>query len=127
MLGKIIVTNETHATIPNMAFRRIARTILGNTYLLSVVFASSSRMKKLNLIYRNKKVATDILSFPLSKSEGEIYVCPIETRKQSKKFDRPYKNFLAFLFIHGCVHLKGYDHSGTMESIEAKLRSRFGI
>ena len=30
--------------------------------------------------------------------------------KKRKKFDRPYANFILFLFIHGCVHLKGYEH-----------------
>jgi ssRNA-specific RNase YbeY (16S rRNA maturation enzyme) len=45
----------------------------------------------------------------------------------AKDFDRSYENFIYFLFIHGCVHLKGYDHGSTMERIEAKFRKEFGI
>ena len=47
--------------------------------------------------------------------------------KEAIKFDRSYENFLAFIFIHGCVHLKGYDHGGTMEDIEIKVRNKFKV
>jgi probable rRNA maturation factor len=121
------LTNKTKATLPRMAFRHIKEAALGAKYHLTVTFVTPAHMKKLNLIYRNKNEPTDILSFPLSKTEGEIYISPTESRKEAKKFDRPYANFLAFLFIHGCVHLKGYDHGATMEGIEAKLRKKFGV
>jgi ssRNA-specific RNase YbeY (16S rRNA maturation enzyme) len=49
------------------------------------------------------------------------------TKLEAKKFDREYENFLGFLFIHGLVHLKGYDHGSTMESIEIQFRKQFGI
>lgn len=103
-------------------FNSIAKKILGKKYKFSLVFTTSAHIKKLNLIYRNKNKATDILSFPLSKNEGEIYICKSEARKEAKKFGRTYENFLVFLLIHGCVHLKGYDHSAIMESIEEKWR-----
>ncbi len=86
-----------------------------------------ARMKELNFMYRNKNEPTDILSFPLSKTEGEMYICLSEAKKEAKKFDRKPENFLAFLFIHGCVHLKGYDHGGTMERLEVKFRRKFKI
>ena len=81
----------------------------------------------LNAIYRDKEIATDILSFPISNDEGEIYICPSETRKEAKKFDRTYENFFAYLFIHGCTHLKGHDHSAIMESIEVEVRRKFKV
>ena len=101
--------------------------VLGKSYDLSVAFVSSEKIKKLNLTYRNINKSTDILSFPLSKTEGEIYICLSEAKKEARKFDRKYENFLGFLFIHGLVHLKGYDHGSTMESIETKFRKQFGI
>jgi ssRNA-specific RNase YbeY (16S rRNA maturation enzyme) len=55
------------------------------------------------------------------------FICKSEARKESKKFDRDYENFLNFLLIHGMVHLKGFDHSSTMESIESKFRKKFGV
>jgi len=107
--------------------KEIATKTLGANYSLSFSFISPAEIKKLNLIYRGKNKATDILSFPLSKKEGEIYICKSEARREAKKFGRIYENFLKYLFIHGCVHLKGFDHSATMEGIEAKLRKQFGV
>ncbi len=101
--------------------------VLGKDYDLSWSFISSEKIKRLNLSYRNIDKPTDILSFPLSKKEGEIYICLAEARKEAKKFDRKYENFLRFLFIHGLAHLKGYDHGSTMESIEVKFRKKFGV
>ena len=108
-------------------FQNIKDKILGKDYDLSWAFISPKKIQKLNLIYRNINKPTDILSFPLSKIDGEMYICLSEARKEAKKFDREYENFLRFLFIHGCVHLKGYDHGSTMERIEAKFRKQFGI
>jgi probable rRNA maturation factor len=70
---------------------------------------------------------TDILSFPLSENEGEIYINPATARKEAKKFDRPYDNFILFLLIHGLVHLKGYEHGAIMESIETRFRKKFKV
>ena len=126
-MGKIVISNETKATLPRVAFDAIKEAALGKGYDLTVVIVMPARIKKLNTIYRDIEKATDILSFPVSESEGEIYLCLQEARIEAKKFERPYENFMAFLFIHGCVHLKGHDHSATMERIEAKIRKEFGI
>lgn len=108
-------------------FELIKQAALGKNYALSFVFTDAQKMRKLNLIYRNINKPTDILSFPLSKNEGEIYICKSEARKEAKKFDRQLNNFIDFLFIHGCVHLKGYDHGKKMELAEEKLRQKFHI
>lgn len=108
-------------------FEAMKNEILGKSYDLSVAFVDSERMKELNLQYRNINKPTDILSFPLSDTEGEIYLCLSEAKKEAKKFDRKPDNFLKFLFIHGLVHLKGYDHGSTMENIEARFRKHFEI
>ena len=121
------ISNHTNATIPDVDFVGIKKAVLGDTYSLSLNFIGPKKIQVLNSSYRKKDEVTDILSFPLANDAGEIFICPTETRRQSKNFGRDYKNFLAFLFIHGCVHLKGYDHGGTMEHIEAEIRRRFNI
>ena len=121
------MTNQTRASIPRVRFSSIKDAALGTAYDLTLTFATPAQIRKLNKIYRNIDKPTDILSFPLSKTEGEIYICPSETRAMAKDFDRTYENFMAFLFIHGCVHLIGHDHGGTMERIEADIRKRFKI
>ncbi len=100
---------------------------LGSKYELSVVFTSSQKIQELNSSYRNKNTPTDILSFPLNENEGEIFFCMNEVEKEAEKFDRKVDNFLIFLFIHGCVHLKGYDHGSKMEEIETEIRKKFQV
>ncbi|MDE2040806.1 MAG: rRNA maturation RNase YbeY [Patescibacteria group bacterium] len=123
----LAIHNESRAVTPRVAFRAIKDAILGHSYRLTVIMTTAERMKKLNTIYRDKTEPTDILSFPLSEREGEVYLCLREARKEARKFGRSYLNFMSFLFIHGCVHLKGYDHGSTMERIEVGLRQRFNI
>ena len=125
--ARISLINETSATLPRVAFRAMAQAALGKNYQLTVIFTTPARMKKLNTIYRDKEHATDILSFPFSKNEGEIYMCLSEARKEAPKFERTYANFVPFLFIHGCTHFKGHDHGRIMEGIETKLRRTFAI
>lgn len=101
--------------------------ILGKKYELSLVIVSKSEIKELNRKYKGINKPTDILSFPLSPKEGEIFINLDMAKIEAKKFNRTYENFLGFLFIHGLVHLKGFDHSSTMESIEARFRNKFGV
>ena len=127
MSQNCIVSNKTRNVIPFVPFEAIKNAALGTYYVLSVAIVTPVEIQKLNLTYRNINKPTDILSFPLSEKEGEIYICISETKKEAVKFDRSYENFLAFIFIHGCVHLKGYDHGGTMEGIEEKIRNKFKV
>ena len=94
---------------------------------MSVVIVGADKMRDLNLAYRGKDAATEILSFPISKYEGEMFLSPGEARKEAKKFGRSFPNFLSFLFIHGCVHLRGMDHGTKMEVVEKKLRRKFKV
>ena len=108
-------------------FEIIKKAVLSSKYELSLVFCTAKKIQGLNKIYRNINKPTDILSFPLSKTSGEIFICKSESRKMMREFNRPYNNFLTFLFIHGLVHLKGYDHGQKMEKIEQKFRKQFGV
>ena len=119
--------NETKDAVPHIEFEAIKNAVLGKKYLLNLIITSSDKIQKLNTIYRNKEYATDILSFPISSTEGEMYISLKETRSEAKKFDRAYENFFAFLFIHGCTHLKGHDHGAIMEDIEVKIRRKFNV
>lgn len=119
--------NENDSAIPPVDFLAIKNAALGTSYALNLIFTDSKRIEKLNTIYRGKECPTDILSFPLSEDEGEIYISEKEARAEAVKFGREYDNFIAFLFIHGCTHLKGHDHGDIMEGIETALRQKFGV
>lgn len=126
---KFGITNSTKNSIPHkgMIYEQIKNAVLGKNYALSLVFIGERRSKTLNKTYRGKNKATDILSFPLSKYEGEIFINQNRTKIEAKKFSRPYENFLLFLFIHGLCHLKGMAHSSRMENEERKYRKMFQV
>lgn len=122
-----MLVNETSSKIPPHDFVAMKDAVLGKEYDLSVVFVSKEKIRDLNKKYRNIDEPTDILSFPLDDESGEIFINLEETKRMAPDFDREYENFLGFLFIHGLVHLKGYDHGSTMENIEKKFRKDFHI
>ena len=121
------ITNTTKEKLPNHPFKEMAEKVLGEKYDLSLTIINATEIESLNSTYRSKKVPTDILSFPLNENAGEIFLCLPEAKKESIKFNRDFDNFVAFLFIHGLMHLKGFDHSSTMESNEQIIRKEFNI
>lgn len=122
-----IVINECGGKLPGLPFEKIKEKILGKEYELDLVFVSKNFIHKLNKEYRKIDKPTDILSFPLEKKAGEIFISIEIAKKKSKEFDREIKNFITYLFIHGLVHLLGYDHGTKMERIEKKWRKFFKI
>lgn len=121
------LTQFTKGKLPSLPFVRIKDAVLGKDYNLSLVFVGKMRARKLNLLWRNKNYPTDILSFPLTKKSGEIFICPPIVEQKAPGWNRPTKNFLAFLLIHGLCHLKGFAHGSRMEAQEIKFRNKFGI
>ena len=121
------ITNKTKNTLPSVSFALMKDVVLGKKYSLSLVFVGNKKSQELNNSYRGKNKPTNILSFPLDKTTGEIFINLSLAKKESPRFDRKPTNFVAFLFIHGLMHLKGMTHSSTMEKAEAKLRKKFKI
>lgn len=121
------IINKTKSTQPGVPFANIKNTALGKSYSLSLVFIGEDKSRKLNFGYRGKNKPTNILSFPLDKKNGEIFITLEVAKREAKLFDRKLDNFVAFLFIHGLMHLKGHEHGDTMERAEVKLRKKFRI
>ncbi|MEI6238264.1 MAG: rRNA maturation RNase YbeY [bacterium] len=122
-----LIENSVKAKLPGLAFAVMKDVVLGKKYSLALHIVDEAEIKRLNSTYRKIDEVTDILSFPISEDTGEIFINLDKTKTEAVKFERTFENFLAYLFIHGLVHLKGYDHSSTMESIEKRIRSKFHI
>lgn len=125
MSKSLNTTNLTKSTPPRVPFVAIKDKILGSSYELSLVFAPSSLSRKLNRQHRNKDYPTNILSFPLDAKTGEIFLDLSQSKKDAPNFEMNYTKFVKFLFIHGCLHLKGMQHSSTMEKQEQKFLKLF--
>ncbi len=121
------ITNKTRMKIPVVPFTKIKNEALGEKYDLSLVFIGEDRSRYLNRTYRGKNKPTNVLSFEIEKNQGEVFITPKLVRKETKLFDRKFDNLVAFLFIHGLMHLKGMEHGSTMEKAEVKLRKKFKI
>ncbi|MHB1316796.1 MAG: rRNA maturation RNase YbeY [Minisyncoccota bacterium] len=123
----ITIVNKTKGRLPSLPFAQMKDAVLGKNYELSIVFIGERRSKNLNNKYRQKNKSANVLSFPLDKKSGELFITPQKAKREMKSFDRKYDNFIAFLFIHGLYHLKGMDHGSTMEKAEEKIRVQFGV
>jgi probable rRNA maturation factor len=111
--------------IPVVPFLSIKEALLGKTYDLTIIFCSPEESRLRNKTYRDKDYPTNILSFPLSPTEGEIYISLVTARRDAKKFEMSYQKFLHLLIIHGILHLKGHDHGSTMEQLEEHNLKKF--
>lgn len=126
-LGSCTVTNKTKGTPTpvGVPFVLIKNKILGKNYDLSLVILTPQAQKKINLKYRNINKSTNILSFPLSEKTGEITIDPLKLKEDASLFKMTYTQFFKYLFIHGCLHLKGFEHSSTMDKLEKKYLKMF--
>ncbi len=77
---------------------------------LSILLTDNQNMKKLNFKFRGKKKPTDVLSFPFDKKDyiGDIAISFEFVNKNSHLSSFSYE--LDRLWIHGYLHLIGYDH-----------------
>lgn len=125
MQGELEIVNKTKGKLPSLPFRDLKRDILGDDYNLSVAYVSKAKMRELNNTHRQKDKATNVLSFALSKSSGELILCPDVIKKELEIFDRNFRELLGFLVIHGMLHLKGMQHSSKMEREEKKYDQKY--
>lgn len=124
---KFSITNTTRSKLPKVPFVKIKDFTLEKDYNLSLVIIGKEKSRKLNLQYRNKNKETNVLSFSLDKNNGEIFINLKLADKQKKSFGKNLQNFVAYLFIHGIMHLKGMEHGSRMEEAETKLLKKFSF
>jgi probable rRNA maturation factor len=121
------ITNKTKSAPKGVPFAKIKIAALGPKYQLSLVFVGDKTTQELNNSYRGKNQPTNCLSFSLDKTSGEIFLNFAKAKKEAPKFGREFDNFVAFLFIHSCLHLKGMEHGSTMERAEIKFLKEFNF
>jgi probable rRNA maturation factor len=105
----------------------IKRAVLGKRYELSLVFIGSTLSRRLNSAHRGKDKSANVLSFPLTKNTGEMFIDIQQSQKEAPKFGKTHSQFVAYLFIHGLLHLKGMPHGDTMEKAEIKFLKKFNL
>ena len=97
----------------------------------SILLTNSQKMKKLNFKFRKKNKITDVLSFPLNhKTKKNIYIGDIAIgfeiiNKRSKVSDFSYE--FDKMWIHGYLHLIGYDHKKNKEYAKMSKKEKLII
>lgn len=119
--------SNTARTYPSGPYRVIKDDILGARYALSLVFVGERRARELNRRYRGKTYTPNVLSFPLSDTAGEIFMCPAVARREANAYGMTYPSYVLFLFIHALLHLKGHGHGDTMDRAEARYARKYGL
>ena len=84
---------------------------------VSVALVDDSYIRMLNREYRGMDKPTDVLAFPMTPDEfmhgeptlGDIVISVERARDQARQFKHPLRREVAFLAVHGLLHLLGYE------------------
>ena len=120
--------------------------------VISYTFMNEKEMQKLNLKSRNVDRVTDVLSFPMIEIKqgeklqdylnelspdgnlyiGDVVICPQKAKAQAKEYSHSLRREVAFLALHGLLHILGYDHikegdEVVMQDTANKVLNALGI
>jgi len=112
----IEINNLTKIHLNKGTFSTVAKKVLSGenrrTENISLALVGKKEIKKINKKFRKKDKATDVLSFELKDKNllGEIIICPEVVKEKGEKIEE--------VFIHGILHLLGYDHEKSKSQAE---------
>ena len=90
-------------------------------YILSLIICGSISIRRINREYRGIDAVTDVISFALLDDDdvveyedsvelGDIFINRSRVFSQAEEYGHSVKREFVFLFVHGLLHLLGYDH-----------------
>lgn len=108
---------------------------------INVSFVNDEQITELNLKYRGKDCATDVLSFPLTDDGryetnpetgaillGDIIISMEHAVAQSKQYGHSLQREMGFLTAHSMLHLLGYDHEkGGLETVKMREKEEAAL
>src|SRR3569832_1551463 len=116
MRSNLSIKSTIRGSQPRISYEAIARSILGVSYELSLVICGDMLARRMNIEHRKKSYRPNVLSFPLSKTEGEIFLNIRKAEREAKQYGTSVQTRAAHLFVLGCYHLKGLDHQSERET-----------
>ena len=123
----------------NLFFKKICRSFpkkyqfLNKKVSFNLLLSNNKNIKKLNKFFRNKNKSTDVLSFPSSKKIkiskntflGDIIISYNYLDKPKSQELRLFKDKVIKIFIHGYLHLLGFDHIKNKDYSKMLRRENF--
>jgi probable rRNA maturation factor len=133
---------------PLLAFvRSLKRGLHLEKQEFNICFVDDNAIRRLNLAFRSRDNATDVLSFPWERTDtligaansrddgfahflGDIVISVESAGRNAASEGHSTLNELRWLILHGVLHLLGYDHTrdkGEMVALELTFRDQLGI
>ena len=101
---------------------------------IELILTTDEEIQELNKIHRQKNKPTDVLSFPLENLPGmplgSIIISVDTAKKGAMELGHSVEDEIKLLFIHGLLHLLGYDHeidNGEMREKEKEIIEKFNL
>lgn len=106
---------------------------------MCIAVVGSTESRRLNRVFRGKDRPTNVLSFPGSgrspdgiRQLGDVVICAPVVAREAREQRKPLRNHWAHMVVHGCLHLRGYDHERAvdaerMESREVRVLAALGM
>jgi len=134
----IDLDNQTTLTVDLDALEKIAQTLSSKE--VELIITDDQTMQALNAEHRGKDATTDVLSFPMDApfTEQSIFGMPLGSiiiaesfvKENAALLKHSTQDELSLLFIHGMLHLLGFDHEsddGEMRLREKELIKAFDL
>jgi probable rRNA maturation factor len=128
----IEIINKTNLKVDTVLLNKIAS--LYTKKDIELIITNNEDIKNINFQFRNINKPTDVLSFPFEKAKntplGSIVISVDFIIKNSQKLNHSQNDEFTLLFIHGLLHLLGYDHevdNGEMRKEEEKIIKKFNL
>jgi probable rRNA maturation factor len=87
--------------------------------VVSVIFIEDSQMIQMNHTYRQLLKTTDVLTFPsddtMFETIGDIFINIDKVVEQAQAYGHSEKREVAFLAVHGYLHILGFDHHNDVD------------
>ncbi len=128
----IELDNKTSLHVDEQFLNKIALKFTNKE--IELIIVSKDEMREINNQHRDIDSSTDVLSFPYEDMPmsplGTIVISVWHVQTISDELGHTSKDELTLLFIHGLLHLMGFDHevdNGEMREQEAKLITEFKL
>ncbi|CRF42450.1 rRNA maturation RNase YbeY [Helicobacter ailurogastricus] len=107
---------------------------LGRNGGVELVLVSPERIQELNNLYRGVDKPTDVLSFPIDMPAadllGSVVINIEQAKEEAQKRGHRLLDEVTLLFLHGYLHLLGYDHesdNGEQRALEEEIIQAFNL